>query len=243
VFKRIFLGFCCVLASGIASADVSFGSSRSFVLSANLHVSDSGPFGLISGDLEATAPSPYSLTHGPNDSPEGELPLLSGTLQGAISSDVDFGVGSRLTQASVQLTNFALEFDGIFTLTGDELSTFVESTGDFSALSVNGSFGDNNVALQVLGNNVALSAGEVYNQDGLRIFYQDATTSETGEAATISATAFLVFFDDFVFDNATYNGSIALGFARAEQRAVPEPSTLLVLGGLGALALRRNRRA
>lgn len=244
MFKRNFVGFCCLLALGatqLASADVSFGSSRSFVLSADLHVSDTGPFGMITGDLVSTAPSPYALTHGPNESPNGELPLLSGTLQGGISSTVDFGVGSRQTQASVQLTDFLLELDGIFTLTGDELSAFAEATGDFGTLSVNGSFGADNVALDVLGTNVALSAGEVYNQNGLRIFYQDGTSSVTGEAASISATAFLVLFDDFLFEDATYNGSIALGFARAEQRAVPEPGSLLALA-LAGLCYAKGRR-
>jgi hypothetical protein len=244
VFKRIFLGFCCLLVAGIASADVSFGSSRSFVLAADLYASDTGTLSGTLTDLFDQSPASYAQSYGPSPLSGSEgLLFFSATQQGSINSNVDGSAGSKSTNGSVQLTNLMFGMEGIFTVTADELSTFVESTGDFGALSVNGSFGADNVVLEVLGNNVALSAGEVYNQNGLRIFYQDGATSETGEAASISATAFLVFFDDFVFDNATYNGSIALGFARAEQRAVPEPSTLLVLGGLGALALRRKRRA
>lgn len=242
MFKRIFLGFCCLFAAGLASADVSFGSSRSFVLAADLHASDAGAISETLTDLFDQSPASYAQSYGPSPLSGGQgLLYFSATQQGAINSNVNGAAGSKSTNGSVQLTNLMFGMEGIFAVTADELSTFVESTGDFGALSVNGSFGADNVVLNVLGNNVALSAGEVYNQNGLRIFYQDGTTSETGEAASISATAFLVFFDDFLFDDATYNGSIALGFARAEQRAVPEPGSLLALSIAGALLASRRR--
>lgn len=243
MLKRIFIGFCCLFVAGIASADVSFGSSRSFVLAADLYASDTGGLSATLIDFFDDSPAAYAMSYGPTPLGTGEgLLFFSATAQGSVNSTVDGGPGAKNTNGSVQLTNLTFGMEGIFTLTADEFSTYVESTGDFGALNVNGSFGVDNAILEVFGNTVTLTGGEVYNQNGLRIFYQDGASSVTGEAASISATGLLVFFDDFAFDGATYNGSLGLGFARAEQRAVPEPASILALSLLGlGFGIRRKR--
>lgn len=246
---RKFLSACAVALAFVvapeANADVVFGSSSSTILSATMYSDNLGQQDLLIMALSNTAPSPYSTTYGP-EAIAGSNSLFSFGAQtgtGGIESDVDGTPGDKLAAGENSVSFFSFSMLDILSLSGDLMSVSVSSTGDAADFGVSASLSiSGNTALSVLGSTVDLSGGVIYNQDGLMIIQQQHNQLLTDFQAANSSYNFLVTFDDFSHNGDTLNGTILLGAASSDLRAVPEPSTMLVLGGLGLVAALRRRK-
>ena len=223
-------------------ADVTFGSSSTLGLSASLYY-DGGPVAGSALALSNSAPPAYANSIGPLSVNETNalFSFVAASGQASISSNVDGTAGSKTTSASVSLTDLDFTFGDIITFTADSAGSSTSASGDYGSLAGFPSFTISNVSLTVLGGNVDLTGpSEVYNQDGLRIVFADASTVATTETVSSEATFLFIEFTDFMNEGATYDGTIAIGRVTAAQSAVPEPASALVLAGLGAATLLRK---
>jgi hypothetical protein len=248
--RKYLLAFTLTLAfvaAPLANAEVAFGSSSSTILSATMYSDNLGQQDLFIKALSNTAPAPYSTVYGP-EAIAGSNSLFSFGAQtgtGGIESDVDGTPGDKIATGAASVLFYSFSMLDILSLSGDEMSVSVSSSGD--ALNFGASASVNisgNTALTVLGSAVDLTGGVIYNQDGLMILQQQHNQLVTDFGSANSSFNFLITFDNFLHNGDTLNGTILLGAASSDLRAVPEPSTMLVLGSLGlAAALRRRKKA
>jgi len=195
--------------------------------------------------MSNTAPAPFSTSYGP-EAIAGSNDLFSFGAQigtGAISSNVDGTPGSKSSSGSVNVQFYSFSMLDILSLSGDEMSAEVSSTGDVTTFGASSSLMmSENSLLTVLGSNVALTGGVIYNSGGLMIVQQQHGQSVDDFHSANNAYNLFITFDNFAHDGDIYNGSIILGTASSSLRAVPEPSSMMVLGGLGLVAALRKRK-
>lgn len=248
MLRKILIVCAAVVASGLTSAvhaQVTYGSSSASILSASLYIDERRDASIA--DLWNEAPSPYSSSVGPTGPTGISNPFLSLTaddLEASIFSDVDGAGGSRLTSGEVAATNLLFTMTDLLSFSTEDYAADASATGAFGSLIADRNASILGATLTVLGDNVTLDIGEVYNQNGLTItFLQGLELSGPGVAHAFSTLLF-INFEDFAHDGEIYNGSVRLGHVEAFQlAAVPEPATALVLGALGlATALRRRRK-
>lgn len=228
-------------------ADVTYGASTSVLLSSSMYSDVTGMHELHVKSLLDTSPPAYSESYGPESVVEtNDLFSVGAELaSGFISSDVDGSLGGKSVEGDLQTSFISFSMLDILSVTASSMDSNALINGDIGSINKTGfvSF-SGDLVLTVLGSTVDTSApGEVYNQGGLKILMAEFGNIDEPFAFGISATAFVFDFDNFAHDGDVFNGTVYLGQTSAYMQAVPEPASMLVLGGLGlAVALRRRKK-
>jgi len=235
-----------------AHATVLSGTSSAYAesISLSLHPLLDGTFSTTSGPLPSVsdaAPPPYSLAQSVASLSAGftgVLPITTGTLNVAATSDVDGLPGLRTTSASASTVDFDMTFFGSPVLSIGLISSDAQVSGDFGSLSPSGGVSITNVS--VFG--TPISASNAPNT----VLFDSLGLTITSNAQTVTANSISVDGLDIVFNNvnlsgeALLNGSVILSQSQATETAVPtrvpEPVSLALLGtSLLALGLVRHR--
>lgn len=221
-----------------------------------------------------TAPPPYDesatvLEVEASAGPFGRgASIESGTLSSSASSDVDGTAGVRTTEASALVEDLGITLVNpvllppLLQLTADAVGSEAAVTGDHGALEASGDSWLTNLALEVMGQEVAIEAdakGELSlnlpaGLAGLSLFLDEQTETGDGiEEKGIDVNALRLSLEAVPLDllgheGLALDGELIIAHAGAHMRAaaspVAAPATVLLLaaGLLGLAALRRGGR-
>ena len=260
--------WCLIAASALAAAiclptetraDVSSGESMAFGISVDLT--------LIGVPVLTIAPTPVSSGSAPgpyNDADQvlsvsANVPTIAsvgtGVLNTAASSDIDGGVGSRFAFGDSLVDDLAITIipptfgPSLISLTADTIGSDSMASGDIGSMNTVGNMTLENLAISVSGNALSIAANPdpntvLIDAAGVRIVLNEQVSSVNPSDASIVTNAIHITLDDIVTGGGLLSGDIIIAHSDASMiGAVPEPATIVGLGGLTLFALLLRRRA
>jgi hypothetical protein len=185
------------------------------------------------------------------------ISATSGALKNSIFSDVDGGLGSRMTTADSELANASITVlpslfgPPAFSVSVDAIHQNATASGDFGSASATSTLSIENLVVQIGGAQVYTFSGVLNTQQNINLapgvtlaLNEQTSILDVGTGTLgISSNALHLRFGE--------TAELILGHATAVQQyaegAVPEPASIAMLGlgvvGAGLAGLRRRKAA